>query len=400
MEEYLLREEGIWLKEDYIYIEPATYEVALCLIPGRQGDFAEDMRKLLQYLLGKIDHRDKEGVVLAYGLFQESQKENYGIRDLLKVIYGEEKKADEKDIAVQSQDMTEGWEAGELEIEENGGYELGQPVRRTWGERQIQNRDMEKKRAEKGKRWIGWLLTFLCIGLCVVGWFVMGRGWMWTYGIKIGAGIIVAAALIQIILTAGEKESSLETPKRDSKEKRIEQTEKEEERERGGRKRQDDKLKKPEKKKADKKDVDFWMMELEEIADNPEEHEEKRAKKEAEREINEKGQVKDTVLLTDLGEKQEERKLVSLENEREEVKIAYYPFLIGKQEELVDYTMNYETVSRLHIRIDKTEEGYRITDLNSTNGTVVGSHMLDANESVDLEPGEKVYIADKGFLFL
>ncbi|MEY8339441.1 DUF6382 domain-containing protein [Lachnospiraceae bacterium 62-35] len=422
MEVYLLGEEGICLEEDYIYIEPATYQTALCLVPGRQGNFTEDMRKLLQYLLGKIDHRDKEGVVLAYGLFQESQKENYGICDLLKIIYGEEKKADRGDITRQNQDMDEKWAEEGFSTEEDWSHELYQRDRRTWEERHIQEKGTKKKRMEKekcctekekteekvykGKRFtglkqrLGWGLMFLGIGVCVIGWFIIGRDWMGSYGIKIGAGITVAAVIIQMILTAGEKESSLEIQKGNAKEKRIEQAEKEEEKEQRGRKKPDNRLKNLEKKKADKKDADFWMMELEEIADNPEEHEEKRRKREAEGEIGEKGEVRDTVLLTDLGEKQEERKLISLENEREEIKIAYYPFLIGKQEELVDYIMNYETVSRLHVRIDKTEEGYRITDLNSTNGTTVGSHMLEANESVELEPGEKVYIADKGFLFI
>ena len=82
LEVFLLKEEDIWLVPDQIYIEPEDSQVFLCLIPGLKNDFPDAMRELLQFLLGKVDHRDKEGVVLAYGLFQESQKENYGIKDL------------------------------------------------------------------------------------------------------------------------------------------------------------------------------------------------------------------------------------------------------------------------------------------------------------------------------
>ena len=41
----------------------------------------------MQYILKKTDHRDKEGVVLVYGLYQESLKENYGLENLLLLIH-------------------------------------------------------------------------------------------------------------------------------------------------------------------------------------------------------------------------------------------------------------------------------------------------------------------------
>lgn len=62
-----------------------NFTVYLCLIPGRQGIFPEEMTALLQYLLGKVNHQDKECVVMAYGLYQESLKENYGMGDLLRL---------------------------------------------------------------------------------------------------------------------------------------------------------------------------------------------------------------------------------------------------------------------------------------------------------------------------
>ena len=60
----------------------------------------------------------------------------------------------------------------------------------------------------------------------------------------------------------------------------------------------------------------------------------------------------------------------------EDILIPYFPFIIGKHEELVDYVLNRSTVSRLHVRIDREGEEYRITDLNSTNGTMVGRYGL------------------------
>ena len=51
-----------------------------------QEPFSENFGKLLEYLLGKVDHQDKDSVVLAYGLFQESRRENYGMQDILRLM--------------------------------------------------------------------------------------------------------------------------------------------------------------------------------------------------------------------------------------------------------------------------------------------------------------------------
>lgn len=70
---------------------------------------------MLEYLLGKVDHQDKDGVVLAYGLFQESRRENYGMRDILRLLErggqnNEEcrlEKPDEKRILKRSEEQSE-----------------------------------------------------------------------------------------------------------------------------------------------------------------------------------------------------------------------------------------------------------------------------------------------------
>ena len=70
---------------------------------------------------------------------------------------------------------------------------------------------------------------------------------------------------------------------------------------------------------------------------------------------------------------------------------------IGTQEGLCDYVLDKSTVSRLHVRIDETEEGYRVTDLNSTNGTFVNGRPLDANGTALIQPGDEIGVADLRF---
>ncbi len=52
------------------------------------------------------------------------------------------------------------------------------------------------------------------------------------------------------------------------------------------------------------------------------------------------------------------------------------------------------SISRQHALIERTPEGYRITDLASTNGTWVNEHRV---ESSALEPGDRVQLG--GFIF-
>ena len=89
MEEYLLSEEQIILDPDFIYVDPEDYVPGLCLMPGKRGDFPQEFSSLLQGLLEKVDHQDKEAVILIYGLYRESLKENYGLDNLLQWLMRE-----------------------------------------------------------------------------------------------------------------------------------------------------------------------------------------------------------------------------------------------------------------------------------------------------------------------
>lgn len=106
MEEYLLRESCVLLEPDYIYVEPENFEIWLCLVPGLERDFPYDYGKLLEYLLGKVDHQDRESVILAYGLYQETRKTNYGMEDILRVMYSE-KQEPETDVEVPEANLQE-----------------------------------------------------------------------------------------------------------------------------------------------------------------------------------------------------------------------------------------------------------------------------------------------------
>lgn len=343
MEEYLLCEEQILLEPDLVYVDPENFQPGLCLLPGKKGDFPRELNEFLQFLLDKVDHQDKEAVVLTYGLYRESLKENYGLDNLMQWLMKE--KCPNTD--------------------DNGDDKLSQEME--WEEKPVPELTVTKKEPLpfpflKLILW-GMLMPVFCGGL-----------WLWkgNLGLQrllLQGGWIIAggslASLAGIAFSIWEwRQSNIHEKEKETKEG-------------------DDSAQQCFKQPVVE---NSWQMVFCE-----EEPETKTLPVEPEEDCH-------TVLLWS---KQPEntRQLISLDGKREPISLAYFPFLIGKQENLTDYTLSDETVSRLHLRIDKKEDAYFLTDLNSTNGTFVNGRKLDNNETTKLSLGDQIGVADLQFTF-
>ena len=108
-----------------------------------------------------------------------------------------------------------------------------------------------------------------------------------------------------------------------------------------------------------------------------------------------------TVLLSEASENKADYILKSSDKTVEDIKISYFPFIIGKQERICDYIIKSEMISRLHLRIDKDRgEKFSIRDLNSLNGTKLEGRLLDNEEVAELSLGNEVEIADLRYVFV
>lgn len=333
MEEYLLREERVLLDPDYLYVEPETFRIFLCLVPGLQRDFAEDFGRLLEYLLGSVDHHDKESVILVYGMYQETRKENYGIGDIVKLLYqengkygensGEKELLDAGQLAVQPQFV----QIPDSRISEDHKQETGeQPL--FYGKRLP-----SEKTADGAEKTGGWWNT-------LKAWF------------------------------RGKFHKREEIPEKAAWEMVFQDDSEEKE--------------KPINNEDIKKHLPVPFQHTASEAVQPDFSDAK-------------GQG--TALLADFSKKSSDHILRALDAGGEDIPISYYPFIIGKQENLVDYKLDRDTVSRLHMRIDRIEEQYRIQDLNSTNGTMVRGQLLDNNESIEIHTGDEISIAQYRYRF-
>ena len=357
------------LDPEYLYVDPENLKVWLCLVPGRECDFPEDYSKLLEYLLGKVDHRDKESVVLAYGLYQETRKENYGMGDILRLaqqkysVSGSEHRSDSSEFRT-----------GYGRNERMGTDEITQTDGAAATDRAVvANESSEWKWQEQDQYQTG-----------EDDWKSMPNGnhpAEWQLG-------TVRTSKIQ---TDSEPEQGGFFGRwKERRKKRQEEKQREYERA----------LQMP------------WEMMFAEndSPESPEDFQEYRAVTQRNQEGKQEKAVQsferpmqssDTVLLN--GEASESsariRRLVALDAGTEDIAIAYYPFIIGKQENLVDYVLARETVSRLHLRIDRKDDRYYVQDLNSTNGTSVGGHMLENNETMEIWDGVEVNIAGVRYRF-
>ena len=366
MEQYLLSEKSVLLDPEYLYVDPESLKVWLCLVPGMECDFPEDYSRFLEYLLGKVDHRDKESVVLAYGLYQETRQENYGMADILRLA---QQKSSVSGPNHKSGTKSQWQRADDLEVLQSAGGNIA-------GEKSLEEGDhVQRSRQENG----------------------------WQLGTVRGK---------QIQTDAQEEPVGLLGRWKQRRKERKEEKQRELERavqmpwdtiafdgaspEEWGTPEGYGRAEYKEERGTENSGVRYEMGNGGTAYDPG-----SRAGRQQPLEAAAAAQSSDTILLNGEtnGAAAQVKRLTALEPGTEDIVIAYYPFIIGKQENLVDYVLRRETVSRLHLRLDRKEERYYVQDLNSTNGTMAGGHMLENNEIMEIWDGVEISIAGARYRF-
>ena len=76
---YLLDGEGILLEPQYIYVSKSLERIRFCYYPYHHMPLHQSVNVLCRFLIDHIDYDDRRSLELAYGLFQESLRENLSI---------------------------------------------------------------------------------------------------------------------------------------------------------------------------------------------------------------------------------------------------------------------------------------------------------------------------------
>lgn len=102
-----------------------------------------------------------------------------------------------------------------------------------------------------------------------------------------------------------------------------------------------------------------------------------------------------TVLLSHVKKRSQPELLC--EQTGEVILLDKFPFYMGCAEEYVDYVLTGEGVSRIHCCIDKKEDNYYLSDLNSTNGTYLNKKEVLPGKNILLSANDEFRVAGYDF---
>ena len=84
--EYLLKENDLLLKLEYMFVCLPRYEVKMCYYPGYQLPIKKQLSQLFEELMSCVDYEDRNAVYLIYSLYMKSKDESCTVLDLEEVI--------------------------------------------------------------------------------------------------------------------------------------------------------------------------------------------------------------------------------------------------------------------------------------------------------------------------
>ena len=71
---YLLSENNFIVDPSYIYIDNSSGIIYLCHLVGYQVSIQEQLSRLIEYLMNKVDYKDEQAVLLIYAMYKESRE--------------------------------------------------------------------------------------------------------------------------------------------------------------------------------------------------------------------------------------------------------------------------------------------------------------------------------------
>ncbi len=402
MERFLLDEDELVLDADLIYVDPDTFGTGWCVMPGGEGNFPERFKEFSQYLLDHISNNDSEAVVLAFGIFRQSRKENFGLPDIERELQksvnvvkpGTDAPAEFRRESVYNvRPDTDHFKsiASETSVRDGNKRQDGPAAEK----RDVKEGGGSGSEDPDGSRKVSPLYYLLVIPIMllapVIVCFRYGIAGIFVFAPMIAAADIVIGAagilLIRTLIIRPQKNKQSSGQKREREKKRPE----------------------IEDERTEREELEIIFKE----ADDPGIQRPYRLP--SENAAGGRERICDcedltgtcdpadddafrTVLLTSQPVEFSRRKLISLTDGRT-IPVPYFPFLIGKNKNICDFCPDDEGVSRLHLKIENEKDEYIVTDLNSTNGTYINGKLLEPDETCEIKPGDEIRIAAGRYRF-
>ena len=401
LSEYLMNPEQLVLVPEYIYLDAGKKEIKFCCLPGYDHPVQEQFRELAEYFLPRLDHEDPDAVKLGYGVYRKTLETGFQLEDIKEAVYRheEEKAAPE----MYSEDAEQPYSK-----ENTGKTDF---LSEDWllEEHSFQEQNRKETKAEKKKKikWSEYRWVLGC-GLGVLILAFVAVACLMGYLPVVEAELVLAVAILLLAMAAVSRWM------KEKKKKKQQQSE-----------QWQQKVRKELQKEGEKSVVLYQNQEAQsrdlgeispgistekeqEMVDNQKcftgelwKNEEKvwNEEKMQDRE-NLEDSWGETVLLSQ-GCTKGPASLVSVEpGVLATIYLDQELTVVGKMEQAADAVIPVDTVSRVHARIRKKEDGYYLADLNSRNGTSVNGRMLKPEEEYLLQNEDQVDFAKARYLFL
>ena len=376
VQKYLLNASMLLFDPQFIYMDSAQEGIQLCFYPGEEE--TAPIHLLAEFILRKLDHEDRQAVMLGYRFYQASTENNFSlpllIRDVLNELREEEQKEQEKEQwrEIRSKEMMPDL-ADELSLD--GSFEEDKPAQKKRRERKRQStekrNDRRKAKTEdktldsspKRKNnfpiaLLTFIINFLSFLICILLYY-------FSYISLITAGGIFFALLaLSVLLT-------LLIQKRTGKSTK--------------------------KAWADPDEEEYLKLQAQ-MYDLTPEPPLKREKEEAA----DDEEAEETQFLFQ-NEASEEAsayglKLISRDGRYPDLILNRERMIIGKKLGDADLVLEEKSISRLHAAAEIQDEKVYIQDLNSKNGTFLNGERLMIREKKQLRPGDNVRFAEIEFI--
>ena len=87
--EHLLKENGLSLSPECIFLNIDSKELACCYTPFQKKPFMDALRGFMEYYLSHMEHNNGDGTKKCYEVYEKCQKEHLALEELLSVLFEE-----------------------------------------------------------------------------------------------------------------------------------------------------------------------------------------------------------------------------------------------------------------------------------------------------------------------
>lgn len=370
LSEYLLRENGICLELEFIYVNLEDNSFYFTYLPFWEKNLSEAFEHCMEQILRKIDHQDQAATELGYQVYQMCTKENANLRkileDALKII--ECKLMDKKQEGIESNLIKE----QSVICNQEELSKKDENIR----DKKIINHTKNEKKYIKEKIQKNRNTQFEMLGMDKAKEKVQEKIWK-----KIKNQIV-------------EYEKKIEETVYFAKNKFINKKEKKQKEKMEEIFKKKDQVKNGRSKKENKKEKNIEENKKEK---NWKEKEENKIEKEA------IGRKENTVHPTEILGVSSQLIIGKLiyqgTHNCADILIEEDEFLLGKNGQQVHGVIEADGISRLHARITKQGNIYYIEDLNSTNGTYLNEIPLEYHQKKELYKNDHIRFGREEYVF-